>query len=233
MGMENLGQKQISQVKKTAVVIPINRLSLSGILRIPANPKAVVIFAHGSGSGRYSPRNNYVANILSEANIATLLFDLLTEDEDVSFTNRFNIELLTNRLISVTKWIQRVSALKEQPVGYFGASTGTAAALKAAARIGNIIQAVVSRGGRPDLAMDEIGSVQAPTLLIVGENDPQVISLNQQAYQALNTTKKLEIIPKASHLFEEPGTLEKAARLAVNWFGKYLHYYPRESFLNY
>ena len=231
--VKNLDVPKDNKDKKFTVTIPVNDVSVEGILRIPHNPRGIVLFAHGSGSGRHSPRNNFVASILRRARVGSLLFDLLTEEEDLIYENRFDIELLTQRLMTATKWVQTQPETKNLKLGYFGASTGTASALKAAARVGSDIRAIVSRGGRPDLAMDEIGRVKSPTLLIVGENDPQVLELNQLAYQALNTTKKLEIIPEATHLFEEPGTLEKAAELASEWFKKYLAHNFREPFRKY
>lgn len=204
------------------VKISTGQLILEGILDLPKNPKGLVLFAHGSGSGRDSPRNQYVAKVLQDGQIGTLLFDLLTEEEDSIYENRFNIELLTDRLIAATDWIKANPKTKNLSLGYFGASTGAAAALNAATQLPDRIHAVVSRGGRPDLAQDSLLKVQAPTLLIVGENDPQVLLLNQDAYQKLKGPKKLEIIPGATHLFEEAGTLEKVARLATQWFKKYL-----------
>ncbi len=228
--VKNLDVPKDNKDKKYTVTIPINGVSVEGILRVPHNPRGIVLFAHGSGSGRHSPRNNYVAEILRKSRVATLLFDLLTEEEDLKYENRFNIGLLTERLIAATNWIEKNKTFKRLKFGYFGASTGAAAALKAAARIGSDIRAIVCRGGRPDLAMDEIKKVKSPTLLIVGENDAQVIELNKLAYEALNTTKKLEIVPGASHLFEETGTLEKAAKLASVWFKKYLTHNFKEAF---
>lgn len=220
--MHNLDVPKDDHDKDYIVSIPVNGIFVEGILRIPHNACGLVLFAHGSGSSRNSPRNNFVAGILRQARVGTLLFDLLTEEEDQVYQNRFNIGLLTQRLIKTTEWISKQSQTKNLPVGYFGASTGTASALKAAAHLGSKVKAVVSRGGRPDLALDEIPKVKSSTLLIVGENDPEVIALNQQAYSALNTTKKLEIVPGSSHLFEEPNTLQKVAELARNWFKKYL-----------
>lgn len=231
--VKNLDVPKDNKDKKFTVTIPVNELSVEGILRIPHNPRGIVLFAHGSGSGRHSPRNNFVAEILRKARVATLLFDLLTEEEDLIYENRFNIELLTERLIVATNWVKKQPHLGGLKIGYFGASTGAASALKAAARLGSDIKAVVSRGGRPDLAMAEIVKVKSPTLLIIGENDPEVIKLNEQAYDALNTIKKLEIIPGATHLFEEPGTLEKAAELASDWFEKYLSHGFKEPFRKY
>lgn len=228
--MKNLDTPKDNRDKNFTLTLPVNGIFIEGILRVPHNPRGLVLFAHGAGSSRLSPRNNYVAGILRQSRIATLLFDLLTEGEDLIYKNRFNIELLTKRLIAATNWACRQKQFKKLKFGYFGASTGAAAALKAAARIGSDIRAIVSRGGRPDLAMDEIKNIKSATLFIVGENDPQVLKLNQLAYDALNTTKKLEIIPGATHLFEETGTLEKAAELASNWFKKYLTQNFKEAF---
>lgn len=228
--MKNLDVPKDNRDKNFTVTIPVDKVWVEGILRVPHNPRGIVLFAHGSGSSRNSPRNIYVAGILRQARIATLLFDLLTEEEDLIYENRFNIELLTERLIAVTNWVKKNKEFKNLKFGYFGASTGAASALKAAARIGSDIRAIVSRGGRPDLAMDEIDKVKTPTLSIVGENDPKVLELNKLAYEALNTTKKLEIIPGATHLFEEKGTLEKAAKLASFWFKKYLTHNFKEGF---
>lgn len=219
--MRNLVIPKDNHDRNYIITIPLDGISTEGVLRIPHNTCGLVLFVHGSGSGRHSPRNNFVAGILRQARVATLLFDLLTEEEDQIFKNRFNIELLTQRLIQATYWVLKQPRTKNLPLGYFGASTGAAAALKAAAGLIKI-KAIVSRGGRPDLALDEIDKVKSPTLLIVGENDPEVIKLNQEAYSALNTTKKISIIPGATHLFEEPGTLQKAAEEARDWFKKYL-----------
>lgn len=228
--MENLDVPKNNHDKKYTVTIPVNNVSVEGILQIPHNPRGIVLFVHGSGSGRHSPRNNYIASVLRESRVASLLFDLLTEEEDLIYESRFDIELLTRRIIAVTQWVKKQPKTKDLKLGFFGASTGAAAALKAASRIGPDIRAVVSRGGRPDLAIDEIKDVKSPTLLIVGENDPEVIELNKIAYEALNTTKKLEIIPKATHLFEEPGTLEKVAEISSEWFKKYLSRSFKEPF---
>ena len=197
-------------------------LVLKGNLSIPENATGMVIFSHGSGSSRLSPRNDYVAKILNEKGLGTLLFDLLTEDEDRIYENRFNIDLINIRLIDVTQWVQDHEDSKDLVIGYFGASTGAASALRAAAFYKNDIGAVVSRGGRPDLAMQELNKVIAPTLLIVGGWDHQVIQLNEKAYQELKCHRKLEIVPEASHLFEEPGKLEQVADIAAAWFNKWL-----------
>jgi alpha-beta hydrolase superfamily lysophospholipase len=193
-----------------------------GMLALPSGAKGIVLFAHGSGSGRLSPRNNYVAGVLREHGVATLLFDLLTEAEDRIYENRFDIDLLTRRLLLATQWAGQQAATRELAIGYFGASTGAAAALKAAANLEPKIRAVVSRGGRPDLALDELPHVQAPTLLIVGGNDTAVIDLNRTAYRELRAEKELKIIPGATHLFEEPGTLEQVATVAARWFERHL-----------
>lgn len=200
---------------------------LEGALSLPEETEAVVIFAHGSGSSRHSRRNQFVANVLRKAGIGTLLFDLLTEAEDTVYENRFDIPLITRRLIASTHW------LKEKPqaaryhtdklnMGYFGASTGAAAAIAAAAELTAEIGAVVSRGGRPDLAMESLGRLRTPTLLIVGGRDESVLELNQRAYELINAPKELEVVPGATHLFEEPGALEEVARLATEWFGRHL-----------
>jgi len=208
--------------KYTPIEIELEGLALKGNLSIPENATGMVIFSHGSGSSRLSPRNNYVAKVLNEKGLATLLFDLLTEDEDRIYENRFDIDLITMRLIDVTQWAQNQKEGKDLVIGYFGASTGAASALRAAAFYKNDIGAVVSRGGRPDLAMQELNKVTAPTLLIVGGWDHQVIQLNEKAYQELKCYRKLEIVPEASHLFEEPGKLEQVAEIAAVWFKKWL-----------
>ncbi len=205
------------------VHIPIDSIKLEGSLALPRQMQGLVVFAHGSGSSRFSPRNNFVAGVLHEAGIGTLLMDLLTEKEDAIYQTRFNIDLLTDRLLLATRWLQEQQRTKDLMIGYFGASTGAAAALKAAAEEGSKIGAVVSRGGRPDLAEEALVHVQSPTLLIVGGNDDVVIELNREAYTRLNGKKQLVIVPGATHLFEEPGTLEEVARLATDWFKQYLH----------
>jgi putative phosphoribosyl transferase len=191
---------------------------LSSILQMPDEAGGLVIFAHGSGSSRLSPRNNYVAKILTEHHIATVLTDLLTASEDSKRENRFNIALLTDRLIKVTELALEQSSLQYLPVGYFGASTGAAAALQAAALLQGAAKAVVSRGGRPDLAKQALPEVTAATLLIVGSLDPDVIELNNQAYAMLTCKKEMKIVEGASHLFEEPGKLHQVAQLAAEWF---------------
>jgi putative phosphoribosyl transferase len=191
---------------------------LSSILQMPDEPGGLVIFAHGSGSSRLSPRNNYVSKILTEHHIATVLTDLLTASEDRKRENRFNIALLTERLIKVTELALQQSSLQHLPVGYFGASTGAAAALQAAALLQGAVKAVVSRGGRPDLATKALPEVTAATLLIVGSLDPDVIELNRQAFAMMKCKKEMKIIEGASHLFEEPGKLQQVAQMAAEWF---------------
>jgi len=191
---------------------------LSSNLQMPDEPGGLVIFAHGSGSSRLSPRNNYVSKILTEHHIATVLTDLLTASEDRKRENRFNIALLTDRLIKVTELALQQSSLQYLPVGYFGASTGAAAALQAAALLQGAVKAVVSRGGRPDLATKALPEVTAATLLIVGSLDPDVIELNIQAFAMMKCKKEMKIIEGASHLFEEPGKLHQVAQMAAEWF---------------
>lgn len=213
---------------KQEIEIPVENLSLLGNLDIPQGAQAIVVFAHGSGSSRFSPRNRFVAGVLQDAGLATLLFDLLTEDEEridmITAEFRFDIGLLARRLIAVTDWITQNTITRELRLGYFGASTGAAAALIAAAERPEIVHAVVSRGGRPDLAVQALSRVKAPTLLIVGGNDEPVIELNKQAmlHTPETTEKELKIIPGATHLFEEPGKLEEVAKLAKDWFITYL-----------
>ena len=199
---------------------------LSGNLTIPENATALVLFAHGSGSSRHSPRNQFVAGTLNDAGLATLLFDLLTQEEEAidiqTRQHRFNIGLLAERLVHATKWAKQQEHTRDLRIGYFGSSTGGAAALVAAAEIPKDAGAVVSRGGRPDLAGDALPKVQAPTLLIVGGNDDVVIELNEMARDQMRCEVKLEIIPDATHLFEEPGALEQVAKLASDWFNAHL-----------
>ncbi len=204
------------------ITIPAGQVSLEGELVLPDSAVTVVIFAHGSGSSRFSPRNNYVASVLQQVGVGTLLFDLLTREEDRDYEMRFDISLLTKRLAAATKWIQSNPSTQKLGIGYFGASTGAAAALQAAAEMSGKIAAVVSRGGRPDLAgISALAKVNAPTLLIVGGEDYGVIELNQAAYAHLRCDKQLAIVPGATHLFEEPGTLEQAAKAAADWFAKH------------
>jgi putative phosphoribosyl transferase len=207
----------------TSVSIPVDGSALEGELVVPSRCFGVVLFAHGSGSGRHSPRNQSVAQTLRDQMIGTLLFDLLTQDEErrdeVSGALRFDIQLLARRLEAATLWYNR--AYPGTPVGYFGSSTGGGAALAAAARSSVPIAAIVSRGGRPDLAGPALAHVKSPTLLLVGSNDTAVIELNRQALGLMTCTRQLRLIPGATHLFEEPGTLELVARSAAAWFRKY------------
>jgi len=209
------------------VEIPIGDLALKGDLGLPEKALGVILFAHGSGSGRHSPRNQYVAQALRRVGLATLLLDLLTEREGVEDTLRghlrFNIWLLADRLGIATDWLLGNSSTAKLPTGYFGASTGAGAALVAAAERPASVFAVVSRGGRPDLAKEALHNVKAPTLLIVGGNDLPVIDMNRLAMRELRVDKRLAIVPGATHLFEEPGALEEVARLAADWFLRHLH----------
>jgi len=195
---------------------------LEGLLGVPAAPNGLVIFAHGSGSGRFSPRNNYVARRLEAAGFATLLLDLLTTEEEADRRNVFDIELLASRLIEATHWAHGTPELSGLSIGYFGASTGGGAALAAAAMSPGGVAAVVSRGGRPDLAGDALPLVEAPTLLLVGSNDGQVLELNRQAMRRMRCTVEMHVVPGAGHLFEEPGTLDEVVRQAVRWFTRHL-----------
>lgn len=207
---------------KELLRIPVDSVALEGELALPDNASGLVIFAHGAGSSRLSSRNNYVAGLLQEQGLGTLLLDLLTEDEDRVYENRFDIDLITRRMIDTTLWVKTNTQAKSLPIGYFGASTGSAAAL-AASVIGSVkIQAIVSRGGRPDLVHEILPDVSSPVLLIVGRWDPVVIEMNKQAYSRIPSEKDLVIVEGATHLFEEPGKLDEVAALAGRWFGKYL-----------
>lgn len=212
--------------EERSVELNLAGATLTGSLFLPQEKHGIVLFAHGSGSSRLSPRNQFVARELQRAGLATLLFDLLTKEEEhrdsVTGELRFDIRFLAERLVGATDWIKEQTETRNLSVGYFGASTGAAAALVAAEARADVVRAVVSRGGRPDLAGDALPGVTAPTLLIVGGNDTPVIGLNREAMQRLNAETHLAIVPGASHLFEEPGTLEEAARLAAEWFTRYL-----------
>jgi len=213
----------MSQAFDKLVHIPSDNIHIEGMLELPENAQGIVLFAHGSGSSRHSPRNNYVAKILHSVGMGTLLMDLLTSEEDMDYQVRFDIPLLTRRLLAATHWLQTEQQVKHLPIAYFGASTGAAAALQAAAVLGNTISAVVSRGGRPDMAgTDNLSRVTSPTLLLIGGLDDIVIELNQEAYSHMHCTKHITIIPGATHLFEEPGTLEIVASIASEWFKQYL-----------
>jgi putative phosphoribosyl transferase len=212
--------------EETQVSVSAGSVRLDGSLVLPEDTRAVIVFVHGSGSSRYSPRNRYVARLLNDGKLATLLIDLLTPEEealDERTTHlRFDIGLLAERVVAATDWLDQYPDTGNLPLGYFGASTGAAAALVAAARRPDIVGAVVSRGGRPDLASAALPYVQAPTLFIVGGNDTEVIQLNRQAFAQLRCEKQLAIIPGASHLFEEPGALDEVALLARGWFERHL-----------
>lgn len=209
-------------LKDRSVTIELGEVSLQGNLTIPENATGLVVFSHGSGSSRLSKRNIFVSSVLHKKGLGTLLFDLLTEEEDRVYETRFNIELLTKRLVAVTKQLDDHPKTATLNKGFFGASTGAASALLAATELKNEIKAVVSRGGRVDMAQEKLAKVTAPTLLIVGGDDDVVLQLNERAYTLLTCEKQLEIVPGATHLFEEPGTLEEVASLSSNWFRKYL-----------
>jgi putative phosphoribosyl transferase len=228
MGAPHTAQPNTAQpIWRRDVQIPSGKARLHGTLHIPAGASGIIVFAHGSGSSRFSPRNRYVAGVLHDAGLGTLLFDLLTPEEEVVDAQtrelRFDIELLATRLVDTTVWITHTRELRHLQIGYFGASTGGGAALVAAARLAHVIGAVVSRGGRPDLAGAALPHVDSPTLLIVGGRDTTVIQLNEAAYAQLHCQKALKVIPGATHLFEEPGALAHVARLAAGWFQQHLH----------
>ncbi len=215
-------------MQQAATIVPVGRIELAADLAVPDRAKGLVLFAHGSGSSRHSPRNRHVADVLNRGAIGTILIDLLTEEEEAvdlrTAELRFDIPLLGRRVAAITDWISKQPGLKDLGLSYFGASTGAAAALVAAAERPQIVRAVVSRGGRPDLAGSALRGVLAPTLFIVGEEDPVVLDLNRAAIAQLprQTEHKLEVIPGATHLFEEPGTLDQAAALARDWFRTHL-----------
>ena len=207
----------------SAVEILAGDVRLPGDLTLPKHARGIVLFAHGSGSSRLSPRNIYVARVLLDAGIGTLLFDLLTPAEDRVYQTRFDVSLLASRLLTANNWVSREPAASALPIGYFGASTGAAAAIVAAAELGNRVAVIVSRGGRPDLASNDcLQRVRAPTLFIVGGEDLDVIALNRKAYACLTCEKALLVVPGATHLFEEPGTLEQVAAAAAAWFQRWL-----------
>jgi putative phosphoribosyl transferase len=217
----------VNTVESFDVAIPAagakgTAISLPGRLCLPAPPTGLVLFAHGSGSSRFSPRNTFVSSVLHESWIGTLLFDLLTEQEATDRVNVFDVPLLAERLLAAVRYVSELDQTRHLPLGIFGASTGAAAALVAAARDPRVA-AVVSRGGRPDLAGRKLRAVHVPTLLIVGEADTEVLGLNERALTVLDCEKRLAVVPGATHLFEEPGTLDEAAQLAAEWFAKHLH----------
>ena len=215
-----------TRARQQEVAVAAGRAEVGGTLTVPAGADAIVLFAHGSGSSSFSPRNRFVAGVLNDAGLATLLIDLLTAGEEevdlATREHRFDVALLAERLVGATDWARDQPALAGLPVGYFGASTGAAAALAAAAERPERVSAVVSRGGRPDLAGDALPHVRAPTLLVVGERDELVIELNREAMRRLEAEHELAIVPRATHLFEESGALEEVARLAREWFERYL-----------
>ncbi|WP_395741734.1 dienelactone hydrolase family protein [Prosthecobacter sp.] len=208
------------------VHIPVNTRDLDAELHLPAGAQGIVIFAHGSGSSRHSPRNQFVAQVIRDAGLGTLLLDLLTQREETEDAQTqhlsFDVEMLAGRLVAVTQWINQHPDTSELPVGYFGASTGGGAALLAAARLGKKVGAIVSRGGRPDLAGRALSRVKSPTLLIVGGNDDVVLGLNETALACMNCEKELRVVTGATHLFEEPGKLEQVAQLSAEWFCRHL-----------
>ncbi len=210
------------RIQTSIVDIPINKHTLESELTVPAEAIGLVIFAHGSGSSRHSPRNKHVANRLVQDSLATLLVDLLTEEEDINYQTRFDIELLAERLTAITDWATHDARTEHLSIGYFGASTGAAAALFAARGAEDTIKAVVSRGGRVDLANEVIKDLRVPTLLIVGQEDYGVREANEETFLCLTCPKELAVIPHATHLFEEPGTLRRVADLAADWFTKYI-----------
>jgi putative phosphoribosyl transferase len=217
-----MGEALKQSSRAQSVRIPAGTVVLDGDLTVSAGSRGIVVFAHGSGSSRHSSRNRYVATVLNRAGLGTLLFDLLTEAEAADRGNVFDIPLLARRLVAATEWAHQDTELRALPLGYFGASTGAAAALCAAADVGEGIRAVVSRGGRPDLAEPRLAEVTAPTLLIVGSADTTVVELNREALAALNCPKELVLVPGATHLFEEPGALEQVASHAARWFAEHL-----------
>ncbi len=212
------GERLLVRARDAEVTVALEDVALPGLLSVPGEPRGVVLFAHGSGSSRFSPRNVFVARILQEAGLATLLFDLLTDAETVERANVFDIDLLARRLSDAAAWLRGQSGFATAPLGLFGASTGAAAALQAAARPASDVAAVVSRGGRPDLAGPALADVRAPTLLVVGGQDREVLRLNRLALAQLRCPAELVVIPTATHLFEEPGTLRAVAVAARDWF---------------
>ncbi|WP_128226394.1 dienelactone hydrolase family protein [Halobacteriaceae archaeon SHR40] len=211
----------MTQSSENIVSIPVGDVELEGMLAVPEDAPGIVVFAHGSGSSRKSPRNNFVAEVIRDRGLGTLLFDLLTEKEDQFRENRFDIPLLTDRLLAVTEWRQTREATADLNVGYFGSSTGAASALRAAARTGDV-DAIVSRGGRVDMAEAVLDEIQAPTLFIVGGADTEVLELNREAYDQLDCEKELHVVAGAGHLFEDEGELEEVADVAADWFAETL-----------
>jgi dienelactone hydrolase len=224
--MDTRTKKQVSRAAAREVRIAAGAVTLEGEWCVPEGAVGTVLFAHGSGSSRHSPRNQAVARALQDSGIGTVLFDLLTREEEAADARtghlRFDIRLLARRLVAATRWVAREPDGQHLGLGYFGSSTGGAAALVAAAELGSVVDAVVSRGGRPDLAGNALPRVEAPTLLIVGQYDDVVLQLNEAAYEHLRCEKELAVVPRATHLFEEPGALEEVAHLAADWFRRHL-----------
>lgn len=212
----------MGQTTERLVDIPVDDVELEGLLEIPEGASGLVVFAHGSGSSRKSPRNNFVAEVIRDRGLGTLLFDLLTEEEDRVRENRFDIPLLTDRLVAVTEWLRARDDTQDLDVGYFGSSTGAASALRGAASLEDGVDAVVSRGGRVDMASAVLDEISVPTLFIVGGADPQVLELNRDAYDRLSCEKELHVVEGAGHLFEEEGELEEVADVAADWFAETL-----------
>ncbi len=233
VGMAPISRRHGKYTEERSVLVSAGPVTVQGNLTIPQGTQGIVLFAHGSGSSRHSPRNKFVAKVLQKAGLATLLIDLLTEEEekvdDVTEHLRFDIDLLAKRLVGATDWLAQNPDTQNLNIGYFGASTGAGAALVASAARPNVVKAVVSRGGRPDLAGPSLRHVRAPTLLIVGGYDVPVIQMNQEALEQLKVEKNMAIVRGATHLFEEPGKLEEVARLATNWFVAYLSNNKQES----
>jgi len=212
----------MAQPSSSPIPIPVDGVELEGVLEVPADAPGLVVFAHGSGSSRKSPRNNFVAEVIRDRGLGTLLFDLLTEEEDQVRENRFDIEVLTDRLVAVTEWLQAREETSDLPLGYFGSSTGAAAALRAAARQDGAVESVVSRGGRVDMASAVLDDVAVPTLFVVGGADTQVLELNREALAELSCEKDLHVVEGAGHLFEGEGELEEVADVAADWFAETL-----------
>jgi pimeloyl-ACP methyl ester carboxylesterase len=220
--MPNSTELPMMATEENIVYVPVDGVDLEGDLRIPEDASGLVVFAHGSGSSRHSPRNNYVAEVLRDRGLGTFLFDLLTAEEDQYRENRFDIPLLTDRLVTVTDWLEGYDATSGLTPGYFGSSTGAAAALRAAARRGSGVAAVVSRGGRVDMASEHLSDVRAATLFVVGGEDTDVLELNREAFEALDCEKELTVVEGAGHLFEGEGELEEVADVAADWFADHL-----------
>ncbi|WPR71062.1 alpha/beta hydrolase [Flavobacterium sp. NG2] len=208
-------------MKKIDMDIPLKSVTLKGSLVIPEKAKGIVVFSNGSGSNRANSRTKFLAELLQKCNIGTLVFDLLTEEEELVYENKYNIDLLVSRLIETTEWLMQKKSIKDLPIGYLGSNTGAAAAMRAAAYFGKVIKAVVSRGGRPDMVINTLNQISAPTLLIVGGIDVPIIGMNKMAFDELQSIKEMKIIPRATQLFKEPGKLQEAAEMAITWFNRH------------